>query len=122
MTSDMYLSKREMVQLLEKHGISGCHSLLISCEEKAAKGDGKLFARLLEEAGGSTVLHIGDDRFRDIEPAQRMGISTWQVWSAYELFMASSLWPLLSDERLERSARRCLRTRSRCMRQKGGLS
>ena len=34
-------------------------------------------------------------------PAQRMGISTWQVWSAYELFMASSLWPLLSDERLE---------------------
>ena len=101
LTSDMYLSKRVMVQLLEKHGISGCHSLLISCEEKTAKGDGKLFARLLEEAGGSTVLHIGDDRFRDIEPAQRMGISTWQVWSAYELFMASSLWPLLSDERSE---------------------
>ena len=100
LTSDMYLSRGEIERLLEKHGISGYHSLLVSCEEKAAKCDGKLFEHLLAETSDNKVLHIGDNRFCDVETAKRMGIDAWQIWSAYELFMASSLWPLLSDERL----------------------
>ena len=98
LTSDMYLSKREMEQLLARKGIFGYDGLLISCEEKLEKSDGRLYKVLLAEAVGKSLLHIGDNRYSDIDMANRMGIDTWQIWSAYDLFMASTVHNLLSGE------------------------
>lgn len=96
LTSDMYLPKSELERLLQSHGICGYDDLLVSCEEKAEKSDGALFQKLLSKTGEKTVLHIGDNRFSDVDMAQKAGLDTWQVYSSYDLFMVSSLQRLLA--------------------------
>ena len=97
LTSDMYLSKGKIHNLLERCGIVGYDELLISCQEKAEKSDGKLFAKLLERAGGKSILHIGDNPFSDGEMAQSMGLDTWQVYSSYDMLSVSSIRSLAEN-------------------------
>lgn len=97
LTSDMYLPKAELEKILRGHGITGYRELLVSCEEKAQKNDGTLFARLKEKNPGKSILHIGDNRFTDIEAAKQMGLDAYHLWSGYDLFMVSSLSGLLVD-------------------------
>lgn len=97
LVSDMYLPRTEMEHILSSCGITGYTELLLSCEEKAEKSDGALFAKLLSQAEGKSILHIGDNRYSDIDAAEKAGLDTWQLYSSYELLMASSLRTLLAD-------------------------
>ena len=97
LTSDMYLSENDMRMLLEHCGITGWDGLLISSRESAEKRDGTLFARLLERSGGGSVLHIGDDAFRDGEMARKAGLDAWRIYSGYDLLAVSSIRSLLAE-------------------------
>lgn len=97
LTSDMYLPRAELKEILSNHEITGYNELLVSCEEKAQKSDGTLFAKLKQRVPGKSILHIGDNRFTDIEAAKRMGLDAYHLWSGYDLFMVSSLSGLLVD-------------------------
>lgn len=97
LTTDMYLAHSCITSILSSLGITGYDSLLVSSELKKAKEDGTLFAHLKTVASSSNILHIGDNRYDDIEQAKKNGIDTFHILSAYELLMASSLQNILSD-------------------------
>lgn len=97
LVSDMYLPAEKMEALLRNCGIEDYDGLLISCQERAEKRDGTLFARLLDTVGAQSVLHIGDNRFSDGESAQRMGFDTCLLYSGYDLLMISSIQALLAN-------------------------
>lgn len=102
LTSDMYLSKQHIAEMLNRCGIFGYEDLLVSCEEKAEKSDGKLYEKLLKRTGvreRNRILHIGDNRFSDGEMARQMGLDTWRIWSGYDLLSASSFQAFLVKAR-----------------------
>lgn len=101
LTSDMYLPKSELKTILQNHGIHGYDDILVSCEENAEKSDGALFKKLLSRTTEKTVLHIGDNRFSDVDMAEKTGLDTWQLYSGYDLFMVSNLQRLLAMPKME---------------------
>ena len=84
LASDMYLPRQVIVSILKKNGITGYDDLMISCEEGAAKRDGRMFDLLLKrhQVTAKDVLHIGDNPRTDIEQAERKGIATIHLQSA----------------------------------------
>lgn len=83
--TDTYYSKEQLMQLLEKCGITEYTDILASCEY----GTGKtrdLFGVLVDIAKGQSCLHIGDDVDADIAGAQRYGISGCRIYSGIDLF------------------------------------
>lgn len=90
--SDMYLPINVLEPLLKKHGIDGYKALLISCEYQASKEEnGELYDVYLRLAKGNRYLHIGDNRRSDCEKAQDRGLDVFHIYSAYEMWMASSM-------------------------------
>ena len=86
-TSDSYYSKSQIQYILEKNNIHGYDDILVSCEYGIGKVDG-LFDKLIEIAGTSDILHIGDDIVADIESATRYGIKSFQIYSSDDLLNA----------------------------------
>ena len=101
--SDMYYTSDHLMELLDEHGISGYKDVLVSCELRASKeDDGRAYdifrKRVYDDCGREvSFLHIGDNRYVDIDRARKHGLDTYQVYSGYELLMASSLKSLLVD-------------------------
>ena len=90
--SDMYLPRKTLVPILKKYQIDGYSALLVSCDYQVSKEEnGKLYDVYLHLAKGERYLHIGDNRQSDGECARNKGIDTFQVYSAYEMWMASSM-------------------------------
>lgn len=104
--TDMYFGSEELEMFLRKYGIKGYDGLLVSCENRKGKADGSLFEVYKQMADGENYLHIGDNRRSDVEKAQEHGLDTFQVYSAYEMWMASSMQGTLAHaESLEQ---RCI--------------
>lgn len=102
--SDMYFSKSELQELLCAHNIVGYLDLLVSCDYGKGKEDGGLYGIYRKLAGGGCFLHIGDNRRSDGEKAKEYGIDTFLIYSAYEMWMASSMQTTLSHvDSLEQS-------------------
>ena len=80
LTSDMYLSQKQLFDLLQNSGldISLIDALFVSSEHKGNKASGILFQRMLEgiNASNSDVVHIGDNVSADIKGAQLVGIQS----------------------------------------------
>lgn len=95
--SDMYYSEEYLSKLLESLGIRGYRKLFVSCDRKAAKSDGSLFRVYASQVGSGSKLHIGDNRRADIQKAEENGIDAYQIYSSYELLMASALQEILTD-------------------------
>lgn len=75
-TSDMYLPKDVIRQMVEKSGYQGIEGYFISCEERASKGDGSLFARVKETYGADRrYVHVGDHPVSDVEQAGKAGFA-----------------------------------------------
>ncbi|MDE7224784.1 MAG: HAD-IA family hydrolase [Acetatifactor sp.] len=75
-TSDMYLPEDVIRQIVEKNGFQGIDRYFISCEEKASKGDGSLFAKVLETYGPDRrYVHVGDHPVSDVEQAEKAGLA-----------------------------------------------
>lgn len=107
LVSDMYLPKELLEPLLQKCGIDGYSALIVSCDYQASKEkDGSLYDVYRRLAKGSRYLHIGDNRRSDVERAREKGLDTFQVYSAYEMWMASSMQTSLAY--VESLERRCM--------------
>ena len=95
--SDMYYPKVYLEKLLCQNGIVGYQELFVSCDIKKEKSDGSLFQWYLEQVKEGSKLHIGDNRRADVQKALENGIGAYQVYSAYEMLMASSMQEILSN-------------------------
>lgn len=73
-TSDMYLPKETIVQLLKKNGYTKYERIFLSNELNLRKGDGGLQKYLLAEYSGKRIVHIGDNRNSDIEKSLEVGL------------------------------------------------
>jgi predicted HAD superfamily hydrolase len=104
--SDMYFTKKQIEDFLCKYGVKGYSGLLVSCDHHRSKEDGSLFIYYRQLTAGRNYLHIGDNRRSDGERAHEQGIDTFQIYSAYEIWMASSMQTTLSY--LESLEERCI--------------
>lgn len=81
LTSDMYLSSEVIGKMLDKCGVTGYKKLYVSCEAGCGKANGELYKKVLEDLGipSRKLLHIGDNRKRDVWIPRFMGIHTRYV-------------------------------------------
>lgn len=80
--SDMYLTKKYIIEILEHIGIDVqkyIDEIYVSCEYGVNKRSGKLYNRVceLEKKKPEGFLHIGDDSIADIAGAKKAGIESW---------------------------------------------
>ena len=59
-TTDMYLGKKTIKEILDKCGYCDQVKIYLSNEYKLRKGDGTLQKKLIEDFPGKSILHIGD--------------------------------------------------------------
>lgn len=81
-TSDMYLSKEILTDILSRNGYRGFEHLYVSCEIDLAKSDGQLFdyvkKECIEEYGkGVTFAHVGDNELSDVKNASSKGFAAF---------------------------------------------
>lgn len=79
-TSDMYLPESVISGMLEKTGY-GDTRLFLSSTVGVTKKSGGLFKHILQETGykAGDLLHVGDTYKSDIQPAERLGISSFHI-------------------------------------------
>lgn len=77
-TSDMYLTREQMIEILTKCGYEGYDSIYISSDVHATKYNGDIFGLVCNEEGieAQDVVHIGDNSVSDIENAKKHGLNT----------------------------------------------
>ena len=106
LTSDMYLPKKIIEEILEQCGISGYEKIYLSCEKKSDKKSGELFLKIKSD-GYADILHIGDNALSDGQSAVNKGIDSYLIWSAYEMLLQSSMGSILAHvDNLEK--RKCI--------------
>lgn len=72
--SDMYLSKAQIITLLEESGYPPFSQVFVSCEYGANKASGELFAIVLRQCGeAKTYVHVGDHPHSDHTVPRRYG-------------------------------------------------
>ena len=91
LTSDMYLGKDTLKEILEENSICEYDRLLISCEEKRDKYWGSMWERVSELYPGKKVLHIGDNEISDEKTPREHGIETYRIAGAGELLKISGI-------------------------------
>lgn len=76
LTSDMYLPREVIINILENAGYSGWDKLFLSCDENATKSSGLLFKKVLDQLNVKprSLLHIGDALRGDYLVPKRLGI------------------------------------------------
>ncbi len=72
-TSDMYLPKQLLEELLQSKGIDGYENIYVSCDYGVTKWTGKLFECINKEYGDKSRLHIGDNKKADQSGAKKSG-------------------------------------------------
>lgn len=78
-SSDMYLEKGQIVQILEKCGFVGYDTLYLSSELKKTKYVGDMFTHIIEKENllPQRILHIGDNKHSDYEIPKKLGIQAY---------------------------------------------
>lgn len=76
-TTEMYLDKKTISDILNKCGYIDCDGLLLSCEANASKRKGDIYKLLvdLSECLPQEILHIGDNLNYDVEMPRGHGIN-----------------------------------------------
>lgn len=76
-TSDMYLPKEMMTELLESCGYTGFKEVIVSVDYNVNKHEaGDLYKVLKKKQPGKTIVHIGDNQKADIAQAKANGLDT----------------------------------------------
>ena len=80
-TSDMYLPKDVIVDILKRNGIKKPQCLYVSCKEQQTKRSGRLFRVLRNENGikKKAMLHIGDNPISDYLMAKLNGVDSYLI-------------------------------------------
>lgn len=68
-TSDMYLGKERIKELLEMAGFEAFDACYVSCEYRASKWEGSLYDIVRKEETGKKYIHIGDNPVSDVKKA-----------------------------------------------------
>lgn len=87
--SDMYLTENTINHILKKNGYTGIEKIYVSSEQRLLKGTGNLYKKVLNDLkieNHSTVLHIGDNWNADIVAASEIGLKTFHIPKAKEVF------------------------------------
>lgn len=95
-TTDSYYTKQQIEFLLKQNGIDEIDGVIVSCEYDTKKTE-KLFEKLIEEAGTSRIIHIGDDIASDIESAMAWGLKSFHIYNTEELLDKVGGLGLISD-------------------------
>lgn len=74
-TSDMYLSKTVLEEILHKIGYTNYEEVYVSNEYKMRKGDGKLQKMLLDKYSDTKIVHIGDNYNSDFKKSNEVGLA-----------------------------------------------
>lgn len=85
LVTDMYLDDGFLRDLLKKNGIGGYSELYVSCRYRKLKFEGLYEEVLRNRKEGETVLHIGDNRFGDVDCAKKWGLDAFYVPSGLEM-------------------------------------
>nr|WP_302167719.1 hypothetical protein [uncultured Schaedlerella sp.] len=88
--TNMYLPANVLEDILNEKGIIGYEKIYVSCEYGVSKGKG-LFQKYKEDVIAKNYLHIGDDRNEDIEGANKYGLNSYEIKSAYAMLKSSNL-------------------------------
>jgi predicted HAD superfamily hydrolase len=95
-TTDSYYTKQQIEFLLKQNGIDEIDGVIVSCEYDTKKTE-KLFEKLIEAAGTSRIIHIGDDIASDIESAMAWGLKSFHIYNTEELLDKVGGLGLISD-------------------------
>lgn len=95
-TTDSYYTKQQIEFLLKQNGIDEIDGVIVSCEYDTKKTE-KLFEKLIEAAGTSRIIHIGDDIASDIESATAWGLKSFHIYNTEELLDKVGGLGLISD-------------------------
>lgn len=80
LTSDMYLTQRQLKNILVNNGLVTdiFEKIFVSCEHRADKKSGTLFEEIIKEMNiePNELLHIGDNFQSDMASASNVGINT----------------------------------------------
>lgn len=93
LVSDMYFSCRVIQDILAEKGIEGYTDLIVSSECSTDKA-GELYDIAARKTAGKSLLHIGDDEYRDCECAVRHGLDVFPIRTTTE----DMGWNLASPE------------------------
>lgn len=101
--SDMYWSSDRLEELMELCGLQASVPVLVSCETGCSKEDGGQFRHWLQCTGASVAecLHIGDNRYADVEAAERIGVSAFRLCSGLQMLEESAAQKLLDVSAME---------------------
>lgn len=77
-TSDMYIPKEYMNEILSEKGYTCFYDTFVSCDYQENKSRGNLYQIIQNIFLNKKILHIGDNRYSDIVMAQKNGLST--IW------------------------------------------
>lgn len=78
-TSDMYLSRKQICELLKGTGYPEFDAIYVSSEYRKSKSDGTLYEALRNQYGENCkMVHIGDNQYSDQKMAERYHISS--IW------------------------------------------
>lgn len=86
--TDMYLPKIFLEELLDQHGIDGYEDILVSGELGVNKHNG-MYSYFKGIAGGTSILHIGDNKISDGYFARKEGIDVCIIPSAKDILLKS---------------------------------
>ena len=76
LTTDMYLSSRDIQKILEKAGFQGYEDIFVSCEYRKSKATGELFDIVRKTIGNVNAVHVGDHPYSDGIMARKAGFHT----------------------------------------------
>ncbi|WP_221800470.1 hypothetical protein [Paenibacillus typhae] len=99
--ADTHLSSDQIHKLLLQCSITSIDTsvIFVSSDLKKSKSDGSLYDLFVKEAGSGNKLHIGSNRHTDIEIPALLGIDTYFVMSAYEMFKESTAGNVINEAR-----------------------
>lgn len=86
-TSDMYLDKNTIKNILEKNGYNEISKIYLSSEIRLTKAHGELYKYILEQENinSENIIHIGDNYNSDILSANKYNIKAMQLIKATDL-------------------------------------
>jgi len=84
-TSDMYLDKEVIINILKKNGYDSFERIFLSSEIMLTKWKGSMYSYILKETNckPEEILHIGDNIYSDIKMAEMKGIQTHYYENVY---------------------------------------
>ena len=91
LTSDMYLTNKEILSILSKCGYEGFDRIFMSSQYRKTKSSGNLYKEIIQilDISSSQMLHIGDNWHSDIEMARKSGVNCFHIPKIIDRFKQS---------------------------------